>query len=192
MNSWRQPRIFSRGVSICLIVTSFVGMCQTKSTVELALSHPDQSLSISDLARQNGVPERSLRTAFQRCYGLSPMEYLRIHRLHRARGLLRELSRRDDRHPDCLRTGFLGCRAVRRCLSSTVRGTSFRDASEARSGTDPLNPSPILNPVFPEPAQGEYMLRDLASRHSSGVHDHVVFAVWLERERTAAPGVRGP
>jgi len=63
--------------------------CQTKSTAELALSHPDQSLSISDLARENGVPERSLRTAFQRCYGLSPMEYLCIHRLHRARGLLR-------------------------------------------------------------------------------------------------------
>ena len=61
----------------------------TKSTLELALSHPDQSLSISDLARQNGVPERILRTAFQRCYGLSPVEYLRIHRLHQARQLLR-------------------------------------------------------------------------------------------------------
>jgi len=62
---------------------------QTKSTVELAMSHPDQSLSVSDLARQNGVPERTLRTAFQRCYGLSPVEYLRIHRLHQARRLLR-------------------------------------------------------------------------------------------------------
>jgi AraC-like DNA-binding protein len=63
--------------------------CQKKSTLELAMSHPDQSLSISDLARQNDVPERTLRTAFQRCYGLSPMEYLRIHRLHQARRLLR-------------------------------------------------------------------------------------------------------
>ena len=62
---------------------------QTKSTVELALSHPNQSLSISDLARQSGVPERTLRTAFQRCYGLSPVEYLRIHRLDQARQLLR-------------------------------------------------------------------------------------------------------
>jgi AraC-like DNA-binding protein len=61
---------------------------QTKSTVELAMTHPDQSLSISDLARQDGVPERTLRTAFQRCYGLSPVEYLRIHRLHQARRLL--------------------------------------------------------------------------------------------------------
>jgi hypothetical protein len=42
-------------------------------------------------------------------------------------------ARRDDRHPDWLRTGFLGSRAVRRCVSSTLRRTSFRDASEARS-----------------------------------------------------------
>jgi len=61
---------------------------QAKSTVALALSHADQSLSVSDLARQSGVPERSLRRAFQRCYGLSPVEFLRIHRLHQARQVL--------------------------------------------------------------------------------------------------------
>ena len=61
---------------------------QTKSTVELAMTDPNQSLSISDLARHIGVPERTLRTAFQKCYGLSPIEYLRIYRLHKARGLL--------------------------------------------------------------------------------------------------------
>jgi AraC-like DNA-binding protein len=61
---------------------------QTKSTIELAASCPDQSLSVSDLARQIDVPERTLRTAFQRCYGLSPIEFLRIHRLHQARRLL--------------------------------------------------------------------------------------------------------
>jgi AraC-like DNA-binding protein len=61
---------------------------QTKSTLELAMTHPDQSLSISDLARHIGVPERTLRTAFQKCYGLSPIEYLRILRLHQARRLL--------------------------------------------------------------------------------------------------------
>ena len=55
----------------------------------VAVIRPNQSLSISDLARQNGVPERTLRTAFQRCYGFSPVEYLRIHRLHRARQRLR-------------------------------------------------------------------------------------------------------
>ncbi len=62
---------------------------QTESATELAMCHPDQSLSVSELARQNGVPERTLRTAFQRCYGLSPNEFLRIQRLHEARRLLR-------------------------------------------------------------------------------------------------------
>ncbi len=62
---------------------------QVKSTVELALSHPLQPLSVGDLARQSGVPERSLRRAFQRCYGLSPIEWIRISRLHQARQLLR-------------------------------------------------------------------------------------------------------
>jgi AraC-like DNA-binding protein len=62
---------------------------QTKSTLEIAMSHPDQSQALAALARQDGVPERTLRTAFQRCYGLSPLEYLRIHRLHQARQRLR-------------------------------------------------------------------------------------------------------
>ena len=53
------------------------------------MRHPDQFLSLEDLARKNGVPERSLRTAFQKCYGLAPLEYLRIIRLHQARQLLR-------------------------------------------------------------------------------------------------------
>ncbi|MCL4203513.1 MAG: helix-turn-helix transcriptional regulator [Pirellulaceae bacterium] len=58
---------------------------QAKSAVELAIRDPDLSLSISDLARTSGVPERTLRTAFQKCFGLSPVEYLRILRLHHAR-----------------------------------------------------------------------------------------------------------
>lgn len=61
----------------------------TKSTSELAIRRPDQSLSISELARQAGVPERTLRAAFHGSYGLSPQEYLRIQRLHQARRLLR-------------------------------------------------------------------------------------------------------
>lgn len=61
----------------------------TKSTLELAMNCPDQSLSIAELAQQTGVPERTLRTAFHRSYGLSPLEYLRIQRLHEARRLLR-------------------------------------------------------------------------------------------------------
>jgi AraC-like DNA-binding protein len=61
----------------------------TQSTLELAMSHPEGSLSISELARRTGAPERTLRTAFHRSYGFSPQEYLRIQRLHQARRLLR-------------------------------------------------------------------------------------------------------
>lgn len=62
---------------------------QTKSIVEHAMSHPERLMSVSDLALQYGVPERTLRTAFQRCYGLSPVEFLRLVRLHQARERLR-------------------------------------------------------------------------------------------------------
>lgn len=62
---------------------------QSKSALELAMGYPDPPLSVPDLARRNGVPERSLRSAFQKCYGVSPAEYLRIHRLHQARRALR-------------------------------------------------------------------------------------------------------
>jgi AraC family transcriptional regulator, ethanolamine operon transcriptional activator len=61
---------------------------QTKAVAECCFSHFDQSLSIADLSQHCGIPERSLRTAFQRCFGLSPFEYLRLQRLHRARKLL--------------------------------------------------------------------------------------------------------
>jgi AraC-like DNA-binding protein len=62
---------------------------QARASAELAMRHPDDSLSVAELARRVGVPERTLRTAFQRCYGLSPLKCLRLIRLHRARQLLR-------------------------------------------------------------------------------------------------------
>jgi AraC family ethanolamine operon transcriptional activator len=58
---------------------------QTKSAIELALSQVDKALTIAELARQLGAPERSLRTAFQKCYAMAPVELLRIYRLHQAR-----------------------------------------------------------------------------------------------------------
>lgn len=61
---------------------------QARFTTELALYRPDLSLSISDLAHQSGVAERTLRTAFQKCFGISPIEYLRVRRLNQARQLL--------------------------------------------------------------------------------------------------------
>jgi AraC-like DNA-binding protein len=62
---------------------------QAELAIELALSRPDQSLSVSELAQRSSVSERTLRRAFKSCYGLSPLEYLRIHRLHQARAVLR-------------------------------------------------------------------------------------------------------
>lgn len=59
-----------------------------RAALETALDHRIQSLSITELARQTGVPERTLRTAFENCYGLSPIKYLRMYRLHQARQLL--------------------------------------------------------------------------------------------------------
>ncbi|PZV23824.1 MAG: hypothetical protein DCF18_04935 [Cyanobium sp.] len=61
----------------------------TKSKLELAMSRPDHSLLVAELARQAGVPERTLRAAFYGSYGLSPHEYLNIQRLYQARRLLR-------------------------------------------------------------------------------------------------------
>jgi AraC family transcriptional regulator, ethanolamine operon transcriptional activator len=61
----------------------------TRSTLQRAMSCPDRLLSIAELAKTTGVPERTFRTAFYRSYGLSPHEYLRIQRLHEARRLLR-------------------------------------------------------------------------------------------------------
>ena len=60
-----------------------------QSTLELAMSRSGQSLSIPEMAQHIGVPERTLRTAFNRNYGVSPKEYLRIQRLYQARRLLR-------------------------------------------------------------------------------------------------------
>ena len=82
---------------------------QAKSAVDLAIKDPDSSLSISELARKNGVPERTLRTAFQRCFGLSPVAYLRILRSASSPATSScELSRSDDGHPNWLRAGFSG------------------------------------------------------------------------------------
>lgn len=66
------------------------GMC--RSTLELAERHHDQSVLLPQIAQQIGVPERTLRSAFQNCYGLSPIEYLRMQRLAKARVRLLESS----------------------------------------------------------------------------------------------------
>jgi len=62
---------------------------QVKLAEKLALTDPGLSCSIGELALENGVADRTLRRSFQRYYGLSPVEYLRMRRLHQARSLLR-------------------------------------------------------------------------------------------------------
>jgi AraC-like DNA-binding protein len=61
----------------------------TQSTLEMAMSDPTRVLSVPELAQRAGTPERTLRAAFRGSFGISPMEYLRIQRLHEARRLLR-------------------------------------------------------------------------------------------------------
>lgn len=61
---------------------------QTRMALDIALKGSEQTLSIVHLAERIGVPERTLRTSFQKCYGLSPIKYLRIQRLHQSRQLL--------------------------------------------------------------------------------------------------------
>ena len=56
-----------------------------RSSVALAMSHLGRDLSVSDLARQSGIPERTLRTAFLNWYGVPPLDYLRVLRLNDAR-----------------------------------------------------------------------------------------------------------
>jgi AraC-like DNA-binding protein len=52
--------------------------------------HWRKSISLADLCRAAGVPERALRHGFGELYGVSPMAYLRMVRMHAAR---EELSR---------------------------------------------------------------------------------------------------
>ena len=61
---------------------------QTLSATDAALKEPELGMVVSEAATQLGVPERTLRAAFQSCYGLFPVKYLRILRLQQARQLL--------------------------------------------------------------------------------------------------------
>lgn len=47
-------------------------------------------LPVNDLAKEVGVSDRTLRSAFLEYYGVTPRRYLELQRLHRARGILRD------------------------------------------------------------------------------------------------------
>ncbi|MCO8122819.1 helix-turn-helix domain-containing protein [Stieleria sp. TO1_6] len=61
----------------------------THAAIKLVSDSPDNSLSVATLAQLAQIPERTLRTAFQRRYGISPQQYLQINRLRDARRALR-------------------------------------------------------------------------------------------------------
>ena len=107
----------------------------TKATSELAMSRPDQSPSVAELARTGRrARTNSPNRVSQELRRLAPGVPSHPASVRSSAASLRERPRPDDRNRDCLLSGILGPGPVRRCLSFTVRGTSFRDASEARSG----------------------------------------------------------
>lgn len=55
-----------------------------KKALELIECHPEQSFTVSDLARASGVSTRSLQAGFMNQLDMSPMAYLREVRLRRA------------------------------------------------------------------------------------------------------------
>ena len=70
---------------------------------DYANSHPDLSIRMVDLCRVTRVSERTLQYAFQTCLGISPMNYLKRHRLHQVR---RELK---TANPDKTTVSAIAC-----------------------------------------------------------------------------------
>ena len=56
---------------------------------DYANGNPEDGLRIVDLCSVTGVSERTLQYAFQECLGISPINYLKRLRLHRARRQLK-------------------------------------------------------------------------------------------------------
>ena len=52
-------------------------------------ANPDTPIYIADLCVAAGVSERTLENVFRQCFGLSPIRYLRVRRLHQVRRALR-------------------------------------------------------------------------------------------------------
>ena len=52
-------------------------------------SRKGETVYLSDLCSVTGVSERTLRTIFQQTYGMSPVQYLKVRRMHQVRRALR-------------------------------------------------------------------------------------------------------
>ncbi|PKH17700.1 hypothetical protein BI292_19075 [Pseudomonas sp. 43NM1] len=56
--------------------------------VELLQGADEQPIRLSDLCRQAGVSERTLRSIFKEAFGVGPNRYLHVRRLHLVRAAL--------------------------------------------------------------------------------------------------------
>ena len=59
-----------------------------RTSMEFADQHVGEYLSVQQLAAAAGVSERTLRDAFQHCFGLAPVQYLNRRTLHQVRRCL--------------------------------------------------------------------------------------------------------
>ncbi|MEZ1314969.1 helix-turn-helix transcriptional regulator [Pseudomonas fluorescens] len=56
--------------------------------LELLQRDDEQPIRLSELCRQAGVSERTLRSIFKQVFGVGPQRYLHVRRLHRVRAAL--------------------------------------------------------------------------------------------------------
>lgn len=70
------------------------GLAKSRALVRVAEDYskerPEEHLRMVDLCEATQVSERTLQYAFKRCLGISPMNYLKRHRLHQVRYKLKQ------------------------------------------------------------------------------------------------------
>lgn len=75
--------------------------------VEVLEAHDDEPIYLAGLCKVAGVSERTLRSAFQRIYGVSPIRFLHLHRMSQVRRAILRADPATDRVRDiATRFGF--------------------------------------------------------------------------------------
>lgn len=77
-------KILSRPKTEIILRTNNTSHILAKSAREFIESHYEQPLTIKEVCQAIGANERTLRYSFKAIFGLSPKQYLRIHRLNLA------------------------------------------------------------------------------------------------------------
>ena len=78
-----------------------------RRAIEMLASRPDEPVYLAEMCDAARVSERTLRSAVQRVYGVSPIRYLHLHRMRQARRALLEADPSRDRVSDVAqRHGF--------------------------------------------------------------------------------------